>query len=124
MKTSQFGLYIGPNAVSIAGRAPVWYRGREYKKLAPKFWFFNQYKKDGNQIEYIRHYKREVLDVLDPQEVFDELGEDAVLLCWEPYGEFCHRRCAAEWFQTELGILVPEYMVNISQPKLIMKGFL
>jgi hypothetical protein len=45
---------------------------------------------------------------LDPQEVFDELGEDAVLLCWEPYTHFCHRFLVADWFKEKLDIEVRE----------------
>lgn len=37
MKTSYFDRSSNhPNAVSIAGLAPAWYKGKQYKKLAPK----------------------------------------------------------------------------------------
>lgn len=98
------------NAMSIAGRSPSWYAGRRYSKLAPKLWFFAEFKRDGNSELYTARFKDEVLSELDPQETFDSLGEDAILLCYEKPGEFCHRRIVAEWFETELGIVVPEYV--------------
>ncbi|MNE84045.1 hypothetical protein D3C80_1809130 [compost metagenome] len=113
MKTSNFWNYTGEHAVSIAGYPPNFYKGRQYKKLAPKYWFFKKYKEDGDIDFYIEHYYKEVLDKLDAREVYEELGENAVLLCWENVfkGEFCHRRIVAEWFERELGIIVPELVV-------------
>jgi hypothetical protein len=47
MKTSYYAKSAkDPNAVSIAAKAPEWYKGKEYKKLAPKYWFFVKYKDD------------------------------------------------------------------------------
>ena len=97
-----------PRAVSIAGRAPDSYAGREYKKLAPKKWFFKEYKLDGDEKKYIKYYYAEVLDKLDPKEVHRDLGEDAVLLCWEKPGKFCHRHIVAEWLRDKLGIIIEE----------------
>jgi hypothetical protein len=31
-----------------------------------------------------------------------------VALCYEPVGQFCHRRLAAEWLEQRLGLIVPE----------------
>lgn len=97
-----------PNAVSIAGKAPSWFTGRQYKKLAPKYWFFKKYKEDGDEEFYKVQFQKEVLDKLDPQEVFEELGEDAVILCWEKSGKFCHRYLVAEWLSKALNIKIEE----------------
>jgi uncharacterized protein (DUF488 family) len=97
-----------PGAVSIAARAPDWYTGRQYKKLAPKYDFFIKYKEDGDEVAYTEQFQKRVLDVLDPRLVFEELGENAILLCWEGKGKFCHRRLVAEWLEKNLGIQVPE----------------
>lgn len=97
-----------PTAVSIAGKAPIGYKGREYKKLAPKYWFFKKYKDDGDKNFYIQYYYKEVLDNLDPQIVFAELGEDSIILCYEKEGDFCHRRLVAEWLQNKLGVVIEE----------------
>ena len=108
MKTSNYWNYRGKNAVSIAAYAPNWYGGREYKKLAPKYELLKKYKEDGDKKHYTEKYLKEVLDALDPTEIYEELGEDAVLLCWEKPGEFCHRRIIAAWFKMKLGIEVEE----------------
>ena len=109
MKTSYFAKSgILPNAVSIAISSPAFFKGRRYKQLAPNYWFFIKYKDDHDEKFYIEQYQKEVLDQLDPQKVFDELGEDAILLCWENSKSFCHRRLAANWLETNLKIIIPE----------------
>jgi len=109
MYTSYFAISnTHPNAVSIAGRAPEWYHGREYKKLAPTLSIFKKYKADGDTLYYTEHYYKEVLQKLDPKKVFEELGPHAVLLCYETPGKFCHRHLVAKWLSDELGVEVLE----------------
>ena len=109
MNTSYFAKSANKyHAVSIAGQAPLWFSGRCYKKLAPKISFFKKYKEDGDEAFYREQYQKEVLDKLNPQEVYKELGENAVLLCWEKSGDFCHRRLVAEWLMKHLGIEIME----------------
>ena len=108
IQTSYYTKYKGENAVSIAGKCPEWYKGREYKKLAPKYWFFQKYKQDGDREFYIEQYQKEVLSKLNAQQVYEELGENAVLLCWEDSYKFCHRHLVSDWFKKELGIDVFE----------------
>jgi len=111
MKTSNFWNIDKNNIeqyVSIAAKCPDWYKGREYKKLAPKYWFFKKYKEDGDEEFYTEQYKKEVLDKLDPEVVFNELGETSIIICWEPYNKFCHRFIVAEWLSKELGIKIKE----------------
>lgn len=109
MNTSYFSKSAKhPNAVSIAIKAPPSFTGRQFKILAPHKWFYLRYKKNLDTDEYTKHYYEEVLDKLDAQEVYDELGEDAVLLCWEGKTKFCHRHIAAKWFKDKLGIKITE----------------
>ena len=109
MKTSYYAKSGSmSNVVSIAAKAPLWYKGREYKKLAPKYWFFKKYKEDGDEKFYTEQYQKEVLDKLDVQTVFNELGEDAILLCWESPEKFCHRHLVANWLNKNLDIKVTE----------------
>jgi DNA polymerase I-like protein with 3'-5' exonuclease and polymerase domains len=106
MHTSYFAKYRnGPNAVSIAFITPPGFTGRIYKKLAPPGWLLRH--KD-NPEQYEHAYWFEVLDLLDPTEVYKELGPDAVLLCWEGPDKFCHRRLVAEWLENSLKITVKE----------------
>lgn len=115
MQTSYFARYKGDNGVCIAAVKPVWFNGRHYKKLAPKYWFFKKYKEDGDESFYIEQYYKEVLDKLDPKEIYKELGEDAVLLCYEKPGDFCHRHIVAEWLTANLHITIPEYKESVKQ---------
>lgn len=128
MKTSCFTKSTNdPNAVSIAGRAPEDFTERCYKKLAPKKWFFEKYKKDGDEEFYKIQYQKEVLDVLDPKTVYEELGEDSVLLCWEEPGVFCHRHIVAEWLMKHIDVKIYEIDFfsdeEISSAKTIVERF-
>lgn len=105
--TSYFAkLKTAKNPISICGRAPEWYTGPQYKKLAPKLWFFKEYKEGKiTAKEYSHHFYREVLIPLDPQKVFDDLKhiyneEDFTLICYEAAG-FCHRHLVSKWFKLQ-----------------------
>lgn len=109
MQTSYFAKYKGINAVSIALSTPNWYQNcKIYKKLAPSWELLKKYKQDKDEEYYTECYYEEVLNKLDPQQVYTELGEDAVLLCWEKSGDFCHRHIVADWLEERLGIEVDE----------------
>lgn len=120
MKTSYFYKSKNdPNAVSIAWRAPVGFRGMEYKSLVPKYWFLRKYKDDGDQDFYVDRYYEEILKKLNPEQVYKELGESAILLCWERPGEFCHRHIVSKWFR-DAGFDVQELTQELrGKPKLI-----
>ena len=109
MNTSYFAKYKGENTVSIAGKCPDWFKGRQYKKLAPKYDWWKKWRDESLSEEwYKEQYYKTILDKLDARQVYEELGEDAVLLCWEKSGKFCHRHLIADWFQKELGIEITE----------------
>jgi hypothetical protein len=114
MKTSSFFSFSGEGRICVARYAPRRLKAgyRIYRRLAPGSWF-NSVSKE----EYERLYQAEVLDKLNPQEVWDELhklanGAEPVLLCYEkpPFDDrnFCHRRLIAAWLERELGVEVPE----------------
>jgi len=110
MQTSNFARSGShPRAVAISRTQPRGWTGRAYEPLAPP-WRLLQAAKSGaiDEEEYIRRYLEEVLSKLDPVRVYADLGEDAVLLCWERSGAFCHRRLVAEWLEEKLGVSVPE----------------
>lgn len=94
------------NFVSIAGKAPLFFEKkcnginyREYKILAPKFWFFKKYKEDGDADFYTKCFKEEVLSNLDANKICQELGDSVVLLCYETPDKFCHRHLVAQWLR-------------------------
>ena len=94
--------------ISICGKVPDWYDGIQYKKLAPKFWFFNKYKEDNDEVFYTKQYYKEVLSLINPKEVLDELlmlsnNKNLALVCYESYkvdlkvNPFCHRHLVRDW---------------------------
>lgn len=100
--------------ISICGKAPDWYDGIQYKKVAPKYGFFQEWKKNHDNNFYIEHFDAEVLDMLNAESVYRDLeklsnGNDCVLLCYEKVGDFCHRHLVANWLQDKLSIEVKEY---------------
>lgn len=98
------------DAVCVCSGRPHFYKGRMYTKLGPKQWFLDKYKKDGDADFYTIQFKKEVLDLLDPREVFEELGENAILICWEGKDKFCHRHLVAEWLSSSLNIEIEEIL--------------
>jgi hypothetical protein len=97
-------------AVSIALKSPEWYKGREYKKLAPPNWLLQDYHKGLSIEDYELYYYSEVLSRLNACEVVHDLGNNAILLCWESASDFCHRHLVAKWLNKEIGIEVEEYI--------------
>ena len=110
LKTSYFAKSAKePGAVSIARFPPKWYTGTRYLPLAPAPDMLKIHDWD----EYRRRYRTEILDVLDPDKVLQDLGaetagHDIILLCFEKDRTHCHRGLVAEWFCETRGITVPE----------------
>ncbi|MCL2822690.1 MAG: DUF488 domain-containing protein, partial [Polyangiaceae bacterium] len=127
MKTSCFAGYKGPGRICIARYAP---RGtpagyRVFKALAPGEWF-----KSVSKEQYMVLYDGEILAPLDPQKTWDTLhelagGVEPVLLCWEKppltADNWCHRRIVSEWFESRLGVVVPELGFESEGPEKELK---
>ena len=104
--------------ISICGKAPDWYKGMQYKKLAPKYDFFMKWKANHDNEYYIKCFNEQVLSKLDAQRVYDELlymcGKFSIdksefcLICYEKPSDFCHRHLVADWFNKN-GIECKEY---------------
>lgn len=105
----------GLTPVSIAGRAPDWYDGIQYKKLAPKRdWWQKWHDENLSNAWYNEQYYKTVLSKLDAEEVAKDLqdfGNKVILLCYEKSGEFCHRNIVANWLN-EHQIKTIEYDLN------------
>ena len=101
--------------ISICSKVPNWYTGFQYKKLAPKYDFFMQWKATHDNDYYIKCYKEQVTDVLDANTVINDLhnlidnvdDKDIALLCYEKPTDFCHRHLVAKWL-TKNGFLCKE----------------
>lgn len=137
MKTSYYARLKGidqskytPVAISGDEGKLVGFVGRAERTLSP-YTFFRKWKeketqiqeglqtgliskdeynelKSENQWDYIQKFYSKVLKSLNPQEVYQSLGENAVLLCFEKPTEFCHRHLVASWLEMSLGVQIDE----------------
>lgn len=106
------------NLVSIAGISDYSFKQellngnsylKEYKKLAPKYIWWKKWHTEKLSNEwYINQYYNTILFQLNPHQVFYELGENAILLCYELPDEFCHRHLVANWLNINLNINITE----------------
>jgi len=87
-----------PQALAISQGVPRFYRGKRYMPLAPPRWLL----KARDPELFDREYRKQ-LESLDAKQVAEELGPDAILLCWESFNVRCHRRLVAEWLEEKLG---------------------
>lgn len=104
--------------ISICAKAPDWYNGLQYKKLAPKYDFFMEWKKTHNNDYYIKCFKEQVTDKLNVYktvyELYEKIGiyldEEGIsfssesanekhicLICYEKPVDFCHRHLVEKW---------------------------
>lgn len=117
--------------ISICAKPPAGYTGLEYKKLAPKYGFLMQWKKNHDNEAYLQCFDEQILAGKDPLCIVDELYSllddetkmwlemydcppwenpdyHIVLICYEKPGNFCHRVHVGEWL-SENGIHVTEW---------------
>ena len=104
--------------ISICAKAPDWYKGLQYKKLAPKYDFFMKWKENHDNDYYIKCFNEQVLDKLNPYSVLFEIkdlldknsiqSDSICLICYEKPSDFCHRHLVADWF-SEYGIPCKEW---------------
>ncbi len=75
MHTSSFWRFYhrrDPRLVSIAVKTPEWFQGRRYPALAPRLDMLAMEEDD-----YRREYQA-ILDRLDPRQVYEDLGPEAI----------------------------------------------
>lgn len=99
--------------ISICGRAPEYWDGLQYKKLAPKWSFFSKWLENRDNDYYIKCFKELVLDKLNPGDVVSALytlanSTNICLICYETPEKFCHRHLVADWLNAA-GYNVEEY---------------
>jgi hypothetical protein len=108
--------------VSICGKCPEGFKGAQYKKLAPKYDFFMEWKKNNDNDYYKKCFNEQVLSNLDAGNVYQDLHDIAenfvntlpdddirkqhqqlgfpyivALICYEEPNDFCHRHLVANW---------------------------
>jgi hypothetical protein len=92
-----------PDSIAISQGVPRFYKVKRYLPLAPPRALLSA--KDPELFD--REYRKQ-LESLDASQVAEELGPNAILLCWETFNVRCHRRLVAEWLEEKLGIVVSE----------------
>lgn len=98
------------HAVRISVKAPDYFEGFTYPPLYPSFDIVMGTKKGLITFD---EYKSNYFNLLTargvtPEQVYNDLPDGAVLLCYEPDPTFCHRRLVAEWLEDSLRIHIPE----------------
>lgn len=106
--------------ISICGKAPDWYKGLQYKRLAPKYDFFTKWKENHDNDYYIKCFNEQVLDLLNVDDVIYEIYKSLpepqrmlweitncpcwvnphihiALICYEKPSDFCHRHLVSDW---------------------------
>src|SRR5438445_13761966 len=87
-----------PDAVAISQGVPRFYRGKRYMPLAPPRWLL----KAKDPALFDREYRKQ-LDALDANQVAEDLGPAAILLCWDSVNVRFHRQLRAELHAEQLG---------------------
>jgi hypothetical protein len=95
--------------ISISIKPPRWWKGAHYSALCPTLEMLKM-----DRADYDAAFEQ-ILAQLDPRRVADELGPNAVLLCYEAPNIWCHRRRVAEWLEQALGIEITEFGFDRSQ---------
>ena len=102
------------------------YGGIEFPPLMPSEKLLKMYKEGLSWQAYASDYNLQ-LECLNPSATYERLYEIAesigvhepVLLCWESAKTLdtnpCHRRLVAQWFESELGVIVPEWTKDNAQ---------
>ena len=105
--------------ISICAKAPDWYKGLQYKKLAPKYDFFTKWKESHDNDYYVKCFNEQVLNNLDRSKVLIDLQlmlpyeikgsmdnvvwnskhHHIALICYEKPTDFCHRHLVAQWLR-------------------------
>lgn len=105
--------------IAICIRPPEGYRGLWYPRLAPDYEILKRWRRDHDEKDYIKLFKR---SVLDNQSVYNVLWDiermlparvrqglqssietspdwHVALICYEKSEDFCHRHLVADWFK-------------------------
>lgn len=100
--------------IAICGGIPEGYKGRWYKKVAPSWSIYSEYKDSGDSKRYTERFLKEILAKRNVEQVFQDLYNLAdetsnfAMICYEKPGDFCHRHLVADWFR-DYGIECKEY---------------
>jgi len=113
-----------PRAFGISAVTPDWFNGYTLPKLAPTMGMVSKIKDGGNNYN-AEDYTKDYIELLeergiDAEELVNSLPNEAMLLCYESPGDFCHRHVLTKWIQEQTGVIIPEWK-NIVETKADIK---
>lgn len=109
------------NGISISwdGGLKARFKGRFFSQLAPSQALYQEWHdnigkipEEDNTRFYATRYYNEILSKLDPQEVYDMIPEESILLCDEEPEEVSNRQLFAFWIELFLGVQTSEVYEN------------
>jgi hypothetical protein len=103
--------YLEERCFAISRGVPHGYKGLRYEDLAPSEGLLCIWRniKGYGWPRFVEAYKRECLNHLDPWKVYNDIGEDSILICWEGPMKPCHRHIVADWLMENIpGLVVIE----------------
>lgn len=89
-----------PKAVAISGWPPDGWDKKHCLKLAPRKEVYDRYMETHDSDIYSMYFGMKMA-FLEPDGLYKLakwLGDGAILCCYEPPGQFCHRKLVSEWF--------------------------
>lgn len=102
-------LPIGTIPIAICAKVPGGYTGEHYRRLAPSYSIFKEWKDSGDDARYTKRFQEEILDHLNHKAVVADLYSligydveedncpDIALVCYEGKDKFCHRHQVRDW---------------------------
>ena len=100
-----------PNAAAISYSTPQWYEGVHLAHLAPSWDLVSGYKyRNLSPHDYTIQYIA-LLESRDitPDDVWNNIADNTILLCYESPSEFCHRLILADWVYDGTGHQIIEW---------------
>lgn len=89
--------------VAISIGIPDNFGGEIMRELNPPQWLLFKYKNgQASEEDYIEAYYNEVLNKLNPLEIYNKL-KGKVILCYCGKDKFCHRHLVIKWLRDNLG---------------------
>lgn len=120
INTANYKNCITENGISISVNleAEEEFKGSKYlPMLAPKLDFWQVWHNNIDKISeeentryYVTEYFKQTLSKLDPQEIFDLIPDESILLCNDT--DFPHRHLVSFWFELFLGVRTSEIKEN------------
>ncbi len=105
------------NPVSVSRFLPT--KIEQALELAPSAELLKDYKQN-NDIDYETRYRKETLNKLDPTKISKKY-ENAIFLCYEKDGDFCHRSIIRDWLK-ENGIKSQELKKETKRILILDRG--